>query len=208
MSAKMTSLTPEISSRAIFLLAAGDLENNKARVAFARYYERPIQAWYRRWWPEQADQDEIARTILGRLFEMLPIFKHDSNNTFRDLLRTMIRDAIIDLNRRRQPAAHSHCDTRALDGLYSRPAVNNSSVDDLMQELAGPMARDQQLYAACERVHLRVEQHTWKAFLFTTVDGRPVTEVARYLGMRERTIGVYKCRVMKMIESEIEAIAG
>ena len=205
MSASATAMTREISMRARFLLAAGDLDNKAARTAFAKCYEDPIRTWCRRWWLKQADQDEIAWMILSRLFEISPIFKHGPNDNFRALLSTIIRDANVDLNRKQPLAGRGSTDTRALVRLHDKPAIDNASANDLMQELAGPVARDQQLYAACERVHLRVEQQTWKAFLFTTVDGRPVEEVARHLGMKERTVGVYKCRVVKMIESEIEA---
>jgi hypothetical protein len=208
MSANATAMTREISMRARFLLAAGDLDNKAARTAFAKCYEDPIRTWCRRWWLKQADQDEIAWMILSRLFEISPTFKHGPNDNFRALLSTIIRDVIVGLNHEPVLAGRGSSNTQSVNGRHNNSATDSSSVYDLMQELAGPVARDQQLYAACERVHLRVEQQTWKAFLFTTVDGRPVEEVARHLGMKERTVGVYKCRVVKMIESEIEAAAG
>jgi RNA polymerase sigma factor (sigma-70 family) len=208
MSANTASMTREISTRARFLLAAGDLDNNGARAAFAEFYEGPIRAWCRRWWLKPADQDAVTRTTLNGLFEILPTFKYEPNQRFRGLLSTIIQNAIIDSNRKKPLAGRASSDPRVLGALHCKPAVNDSSVDDLMQELAGPMTRDQQLHAACERVSVRVERHTWRAFLLATVDGRPAAEVARHLGMKERTVIVYKCRVIKMIETELEAEAG
>jgi RNA polymerase sigma factor (sigma-70 family) len=196
----------EIATRASFLLAAGDLDNQAAQAAFARYYEGPIRVWCRRRWLEKADQDKAAKLTLGLLFEILPTFKYEPNETFTSLLRTMIRNSIIDLDRKRPLGGRG--DTRVLDGLHNKPTAADAAIEDLMRELAGPMKRDQQLHAACERVSERVERHTWKAFLLTTVDGRSAKEVARHLGMKKAAVTVYKCRVIKMIRLEIETAAG
>jgi DNA-directed RNA polymerase specialized sigma24 family protein len=198
----------EIATRASFLLAAGDLGNQAAQAAFARYYEGPIRVWCRRRWLEKADQDKAAKLTLGLLFEILPTFKFDPDESFKGLLRALIRNSIIDHDRKQPPGRRGSGATRVLDGLQNKPGAADAAFEDLMRELAGPMKRDQQLHAACERVRDRVERHTWRAFVLTEVDGRSAAEVGRHLGIKTAAVTVYKCRVIKMIESEIEAAAG
>ncbi len=198
--------TLDHSTRASLLLAAGDPANQEARAAFARCYEGPIRDWCCRLGLQKADQDDVTQTILCRLIEMLPTFKYDPNKRFRGLLRTMIHHAIVDLHRKRQrqPGVCGSGDTRVLDGLREAPAPDDPSVEDLVQELAGQMERDQQLREACEAVRRRVKPHNWQAFWLTTVEGEPVAEVAQRLGMTQGAVLVAKHRVTKMIRSEVE----
>jgi RNA polymerase sigma-70 factor (ECF subfamily) len=198
----------EISTRVSFLLSAGDLDNQRAQAAFARYYESPIRAWCRRRWPEKADQDKAAKLTLGLLFEILPTFKFDPDESFKGLLRTMIQNSIIDHDRKQPLNSRGSDAKRVLDGLQNKPGAADAAFEDLMRELAVPMKQDQQLHTACERVRARVERHTWKAFVLTAVDGRSAAEAGRHVGIKKATVIVYKCRVIKMIESEIEALAG
>jgi RNA polymerase sigma factor (sigma-70 family) len=193
--------TLEISTRVKFILAAGDLDNQQAQAAFVQYYEGPVRAWCRRRWHEKVDQDRATRLTLGLLFEILPTFRFDPDETFKALLRTLIRNSIIDHDRKQPLGRPSRGATRVLDGLRNKPGATDSAYEDLMRELAEPIKRDQELHAACERVRERVEPHTWKAFLLTTVDRRSAAEVGRHLGIKKAAVTVYKCRVIKMIES-------
>jgi RNA polymerase sigma factor (sigma-70 family) len=204
------STTPDVPTRASLLLAAGDLANQEARMAFAECYADPIRAWCRRWGLQEADQDDVAQTILRRLFEMLPTFQYDPSKKFRRLLRTMIRNAITDLHRERQrhPAGYGSGDTGILGQLHEAPSPDDPAVEDLTQELAGQVERDQQLHGACERVRRRVKPHNWQAFELTTVAGEPVAEVAQRLGITQGAVLVAKHRVIKMIRSEVEGMAG
>jgi RNA polymerase sigma-70 factor (ECF subfamily) len=70
------------------------------------------------------------------------------------------------------------------------------------------MEQDQKLQVVCERVRLRVKPHNWQAFWFTTVEGEPVAEVARRLGMTKEAVTVARHRVIKMIRSAVEVAAG
>ena len=202
------SMTLDYSTRASLLLAAGNPGNEEARTAFAECYAGLIRSWCRRWGLQEADQDDVAQTILYRLLKLLPTFEYDPSKRFRGLLGIMIHHAIADIRRERQrhPGGCGSGDTGVLGQLHEAPAPDDSAVEDLTRELAGQMERDQQLHEACERVRMRVEPHTWQAFWLTTVEGRPAADVAQQLGMKKGAVPVHKHRVIKKIRLEIEKI--
>ena len=197
-------------TRGSLLLAAGNRDNQEARAAFTECYAGLIHDWCRREKLQKADQDDVVQTILCRLFEMLPTFQYDPSKRFRGLLRTMISRAIVDLHRVRQrrPGICGSGDTEVLGLLHEVPAVDDPAVEDLAEELTGQIERDQQLHEACERVRRRVKLHTWQAFWLTTVEDKPVTEVAQQLEMTQGAVLVAKHRMIKMIRSEVEGMAG
>jgi RNA polymerase sigma-70 factor (ECF subfamily) len=204
------STTLDSRTRASLLLAAGDPANQEARAAFAERYAGLIRDWCRRRGLQEADQDDVAQTILCRLFEMLPTFQYDPSKRFRGLLYRAVYRAIVDLRRARQrrPGGCGSGDTGVLDQLHQVPAPDDSAVQDLAQELAGQVERDQRLHEPCERVRRRVKLHNWQAFWLTTVEGEPVAEAAQRLRMTQGAVLVAKHRVTKMIQAEIPSTAG
>jgi RNA polymerase sigma-70 factor (ECF subfamily) len=203
------STTVDVPTRASLIMAARDPANEKARAAFAKCYAGLIRDWCRRREVQEADQEDVVQRIWGRLFEMLP--KYDSSKgRFRGWLRTMIKHAIADHHRERQrhPAGYGSGDTGVLSQLHEVPAPDDPAVEGLTRELAGQMERDQQAREACQRVRQRVEPNTWQAFWLTTVEGQSAADVAQQLGMKKGTVLVYKRRVLKMIQSEVEGAAG
>jgi RNA polymerase sigma factor (sigma-70 family) len=201
--------TLDVRTRASLLVAAGDPTNQEARAAFAICYARLILNWCRRQGLQAADQDDVVQTILCRLFEMLPKFQYDpQKGRFRDYVRTMVHNAIMDIYRKhRKPGVRGSGDLGVLGLLHEAPTPDDASVEDLVQELAGQVERDQQLQVACERVRLRVKPHNWQAFWLTTVEGRPTTDVAQQLEMTNGAVLVAKHRVIQMIRSEVDGMA-
>jgi len=201
------STTLDSMTRASLLVGAGDPANQAAQAAFEERYGRLIRDFCCRWGLQKADQDDVAQTILFRLFKMLPTFQYDATKRFRGLVYRAVHRAIVDLHRARQgrPGGYGSGDTGVLGQLHEVPAPDDPVVEDLVQELGGQMERDQQLREACERVRLRVKKpHTWQAFWLTTVEGEPVAEVAQRLGMTQGAVLVAKHRVTKMIRSEVK----
>lgn len=198
--------TLDAQTRMSLLKGAGDPANEEARAAFADCYARLIRDWCRHWGLQEADQDDVAQTILCRLLEKLPTFQYDPSKRFRGLLRVMVNRAIADLHRvrRRRPAGYGSGDSAVLVQLHEAPAPGDPAVEDLVQKLAWQVERDQQVQAACERVRLRVKPHNWLAFWHTTVESEPVADVALRLGMTNGAVLVARHRVLQMIRSEIE----
>lgn len=61
---------------------------------------------------------------------------------------------------------------------------------------------------AAERVRGSFSKAVWQAFWQTGVEGRPVAEVAKSLGMSVGTVYQYKSRVVVRIRREIEQFDG
>jgi RNA polymerase sigma-70 factor (ECF subfamily) len=199
--------TIDSRTRASLLLAAADPANREARVAFAACYAALVRDWRRRRGLQEADQDDVAQTVLCRLLEALPTFRYDPTRRFRGLLNRAVYRAIVDLHRarRRRPGDRGSGDTRVLDRLHEVPNPDDPAVKDLARELAGQVERDQRIHEACEQVRRRVEPQTWQAFWLTTVEGEPVAVAARRLGMTNGAVAVAKHRVTKMLRREARA---
>jgi RNA polymerase sigma-70 factor, ECF subfamily len=116
--------------------------------------------------------------------------------------------AVEDLTRERHPAGHGSGATGIPGQLHEVPAPDDPAVEDLTRMLAELMELDQQALEACKRILQRVEPNTWRAFWLTTVKGQSAADVAQQLKMKKGTVLVYKRRVIKMIQSEIEGPAG
>jgi RNA polymerase sigma-70 factor (ECF subfamily) len=195
-------------TRASLLLAAGDPHNEEARAAFEVCYGDLIRGWCRRAGLQEADQDDVAQTVLLRIFERLPAFRYDPSKRFRGLLSAAVRRAVVDLYRERgrRPGGRGSGDSGALSRLYAVP--DPDAVEDLVGELSGQMARNQRVNDACERVRARVEPHTWQAFWLTVVEGLTGPEAAARLGMSKTAVPVCRHRVLKMIREEIGVAGG
>ena len=204
------SMKSDDRTRISLLRAAGDAANHEAREAFAECYGGLIRDWCRGRGLQDADQEDVAQTIVCELLEKLPTFKYDPKQRFRGLLNTMVRHAIADLYRAgiRRPGDRGSGDTGVRGLLDMVPAPDDTAVTELARKLARQMARDQRIHVACQRVRRRVEPHTWQAFWLTTVEGKPVAVVAERLGMTKGAVPVAKLRVTRMIRSEVEGQAG
>jgi RNA polymerase sigma-70 factor (ECF subfamily) len=202
--------TIDSRTRASLLLAAADPANHEAQAAFVTCYAGLIRDWCRRRGLQTADQDDVVQTILCRLLEALPRFRYDPARRFRGLLHRAVYHAIVDLHRARsrRPGDRGSGDPQVLGLLQAVPAPDDPAVQDLAQELAGQVERDQQLHEACERVRRRVEPHTWQAFWLTICEDQPVAVVAQRLGMTKGAVTVAKHRVTKMLRSGVGTTAG
>ena len=55
-------------------------------------------------------------------------------------------------------------------------------------------------------VQALVARHNWQAFVFTVLEGRPVAETARSLGIHEGMVYVARCKIQKMLTREINRL--
>jgi RNA polymerase sigma-70 factor (ECF subfamily) len=200
--------TFEDRTRASLILAAGDPHNERARAAFVACYGDLIRGWCRRKGLQGADQDDVAQTVLRRIFERLPAFSYDPSKRFRGLLYAAVGRAVVDLyrERKRRPGGRGSGDSGVLSRLHAVP--DPDAVEDLVGELSEQMERNQRVNDACERVRARVEPHTWQAFWLTVVEGLTGPEAAARLAMNKTAVLVCKHRVIKMIREEVGVAAG
>jgi RNA polymerase sigma-70 factor (ECF subfamily) len=201
----------EARTRASLLLAAGDPGNENARAEFAACYGEIVLRWCRR--KEglgDADREDVAQTVMTRLFRLLPTYEYSPDKPFRKLLSRMVNQVVTDIyrERKRRPGTRGSGDSRVLGRLESEPAPDDPEVDDLVQALSERMGQVRRVQEVCDRVRRRVRPHNWQAFWLTTVEGLEGSEVAARLGMSRAAVPMAKYRVIKMIREELGESGG
>jgi RNA polymerase sigma factor (sigma-70 family) len=201
--------TFEARTRASLLLAAADPANGVARAAFADCYEPLIRDWIRRKGLQPSDQDDVAQTVLTRIFEWLNNGRYDPSKRFRGMLYRAVCHAVVDLYRgwhRRPGARGGGGDSGVMDLLHEAPAPDDARA--VVDEVVDQIERDQQVGDACERIRARVKPRTWEAFRLTAVEGLTGPEAAERLGMNETAVLMAKHRVLKMVRRELANAPG
>jgi RNA polymerase sigma-70 factor (ECF subfamily) len=163
---------------------------------FQRRYEGTILRWCLRHGLQQADAEDITQRVLLKLYRTLPGHEHDPSRPFRSWLSTVVANAVRDFFRQ----AERHPDARGAGGTSFQEQLARlqepESTDELATELEG---QDAALKAAIEGVKGRVSESVWQAFHRTVIDGQPVADVAKELGMSTGAAYQAKYRVSQMI---------
>src|SRR5262249_50818812 len=136
-----------------------DPADGKAWEEFVARYGPHVFAWCRRGGLQHADAEDTTQRILLKLVVSLRSFRYDRGRSFRGWLHTVTLNAINDLYRELQrPGCQGSGHTEVQVLLDSAEARQ-----DLLQHLDQEFDREL-LQLALERVSLRVEPKTWKAF--------------------------------------------
>jgi RNA polymerase sigma-70 factor (ECF subfamily) len=147
---------------------------------------------------QDADAEDVARTVLMRLAVKLRQFVYDPEQSFRGWLRTMARRAWLDFVAERQKQPREPGDPiQALE--------DQAAGKDLEQRL-GELFDLELLEEAADRVRERIEPKTWEAFQRTTIRGEPAQEVARALAMPLASVFKAKSNVRKMLQEVIRQL--
>jgi RNA polymerase sigma-70 factor (ECF subfamily) len=169
---------------------------------FVLLYGPLLMAWCRRWGLQEADAEDVTKTVLLKMAERLRSFEYDPTRRFRGFLRVVAQNAWGDLLSARRRAVPGSGDTAAEEALASTPAR-----DDLATRLEEAYDREL-LDLAAERVRARVEPRTWSAFRMTALEGRSGAEAAAELGLRVAAVFMAKSRVQQMLREEVAAMDG
>jgi RNA polymerase sigma-70 factor (ECF subfamily) len=168
--------------------------------AFVDRYGRKIYAWCRRWGLQEADSQDVTQNVLLELARQMSGFEYRSTGSFRGWLKTIAYRAWCDFLSARQRTVAGHADADVLTHLAA-PAAG----DDLLKHLEEECEREL-LEEAMARVRLRVQPHTWQAFLLTAVEGKSGAEVAQQLHMKVGTVWVARSKVQKMLQEEVQRL--
>jgi DNA-directed RNA polymerase specialized sigma24 family protein len=79
--------------------------------------------------------------------------------------------------------------------------------EDLLKQLHDECDREL-LEEAMARVRLRVQPHTWQAFVLTALEGQSGAEVAARLRLKVGTVWVARSKVQKMLHDEVRRLEG
>lgn len=174
--------------------------DQRAWDTFVERYGPKVYAWCRRWRLQESDAQDVTQNVLLELARQMQSFVYQPQGTFRGWLRTVSHRAYCDFLTARQRVTPGSGDDGVLAQLSSVEARA-----DLLLQLEQEYDREV-LDEATARVRLRIEPHTWDAFVLTAVEGMSGAEAADRLGMQVGTVYVARSKVQKMLQEEVRRL--
>ncbi len=174
--------------------------DQRAWDTFVERYGPRVYAWCRRWRLQESDAQDVTQNVLLELARQMQSFVYQPSGTFRGWLRTVSHRAYCDFLSARQRATPGSGDDGVLAQLSSVEARQ-----ELLLQLEGEYDREL-LDEATARVRLRIQPHTWDAFVLTAVEGLSGAEAASRLGMQVGTVYVARGKVQKMLQQEVRQL--
>jgi len=162
-------------------------------------YAPLVWHWCRSCKLQQQDQADIFQEVFQAVASHLDQFHKSVQGTFRGWLRTITRNKICDLFRRRQrePAGAGGSDAQRWLNQVADPELFD---EDSQAEQA---AEQGLIHRALDLIRPEFTERTWQAFWRTAVDEQPAVEVAQELGMSAGAVRVAKCRVLQRLREAL-----
>jgi len=164
---------------------------------FVDRYGPSILAWCRGWGLQPADADDVAQTVLLKLFDAMRTFSYDPARSFRAWLKTVAHHAWRDYVEKQRRAVQGSGDSECLQRLLAK-----ESGDDLLRQLDEPFEQEL-LEEAMARVRERITARTWDVFYRLTFLQQSGRQVADALGIGIGAAYMAKNRVQDMLREEI-----
>jgi RNA polymerase sigma-70 factor (ECF subfamily) len=166
---------------------------------FAKRYQPMIRAWCVKWGSQPSDADDVAQHVLLKLLTAMKKYRPQADVGFRAWLRTVTKNAWLDLRRARGPKNEQFAGS--LDAVVD----SHDALEDLEQQMENAYEREL-LDLAMVRVEKRVKPNTWEAFRLTYVENMTGAAAAARLEVQPSHVFVAKHRVLKLLESEVRKL--
>jgi RNA polymerase sigma-70 factor (ECF subfamily) len=188
-------------TRASLLVQIRDGANHSAWQEFVKLYGPIVYGFARKRGLQDADAADLMQDVMRSVSGAIGRLEYDRNQgTFRGWLFTIARNKVFNFlsARRIRPQGSGDSTTNRL--LQEQPDENDGA-DEWELEY-------QRRLAALAMEHIKGEFHenTWRAFWLTAVEGQPVPEVSRLVGLSPGSIYVAKSRVLARLKEEVETL--
>lgn len=150
-----------------------------------------LYGWLARSGVPAADHDDLTQEVLMVVMRRVSEFDHRGAGAFRAWLRGILANQLRKYFRDRPPSA---------------PAVDLDAVAAADSVLGKQWDREHDEHLAARALRLvqgDFSPATWAAFTRHVLDGRPVVEVSRELGVSVNSVLLAKSRVLKRLRSEL-----
>lgn len=193
------NLNPNPDTRLSLIVKLVDHQDEDAWNEFVQIYQPVVQRFIQARGLQYADAAEITQEVLARVARSIESWDPEhQNSTFRGWLYRITRNQTIDFLRKRRPEiALSDAFDDSSSQIPSRPDAPHSG--EFRKEF-----EKQLFYWAAERLRRTFKPTNWQAFWMSTVEGQPVEQVARKLGIECGTVYVARSRIMARLSRLIQ----
>jgi RNA polymerase sigma-70 factor, ECF subfamily len=169
---------------------------------FLRVYREPIHGWFLSRRVQASDADDLAQTVLLKLFQKLGSYSPEKG-PFRPWLVTLLRHTMLDARRtgQRRPGDVARGDDGALDRL-----ADDESLDDLGSRIES--CGESLMKRALATVKAETSSVQWTAFERHEMQKRPAGEVGAEVGLSAGAVYQARYRILQKIRAEYLRLAG
>lgn len=185
----------------LLLRVKNKASDEQAWQEFAELYRPVIIRMAKAKGMQEADAQDLAQQVLVSVHQAILRWEPRSAETrFRNWLSKITRNAIL----------------KALTRSPQDAAVGGSEVREQLAELASPDPKLAQLleeevqreiyHRAAEIVQQEVNQRSWQAFQWTTLDEMPIEEAAERLKQTVGSVYAMRSRVMRRLRDVVQSL--
>ncbi len=185
-------------TRESLILQVKDPANRAAWEQFVDLYRPVIFRIARTRGVQDADAEDVAQQVLIAVAGSIGRWeKSDKSTRFRNWLRRIARNAIVNAMTRRPPDQATG--SSSVQDLLSAEPARDEPTDSLIET---ELRRELYLRAA-KIVRLDINEETWQAFELTVLKNMSGADAARELGKSIGTVYAARSRVMKRLRDAI-----
>ena len=185
------------SSGATSLSMLDRVQSNDAEAwrRLVHLYSPLIYSWCRRAGLKDADAADLMQEVWRSVAGHIGRFEKGAGGSFRGWLWTITRNKLRDYFRSNQGKPEAVGGSEARERFQEVPEDEPSDSTPDSQSM---------LHRSLEMIRGDFEEHTWKAFWRTTVEGATAADVARELGMEIDAVYQAKSRVLRRLRDEMK----
>jgi RNA polymerase sigma factor (sigma-70 family) len=197
-------------TRASLIVKIADAQNVRAWEEFAGLYQPVVYRLARRKGFQHADAEELVQEVMLAVARAVEGWVPDpARGRFRDWLHRIARNLMLNFLTRRKHKVWGTGNTDVERLLEDGDGRNGSrgAEESALSRMYELEYRRAAFHRAAQRVREAVQEGTWQAFWLSTVDDRPIVEVARTLQTSVGSVYIARSRVMARLRAEVGRLA-
>ena len=188
-------------TRLSLLARLGNKNDGRAWDEFVEIYTPLVYGLLRKRGLQDADAADLTQETMRSVFQGVGQFEHAQRaGAFRGWLLKVVQTRVSDFHTRKRRQAIGSGDTAGYERLEALPApeYDPQSVEREYQKCLFQWATGQ--------VRGEFQEHTWRAFWMTYVDGLDSKQAAELLGMSVEAVYMARSRVLARLRKKIQHV--